>query len=182
MAVTPRATSRTSKWNLRLHIVMPHAARQPWSWLIFDVGCIRSYAAANMRGNLEEEGRVRRGREGRLRKTAAVCHLSRFRCAERKCAIWTLGSGTPIECSVQFEWLRCRLRLVRDVAASYFQRAQCPTPYTQQGARANDHGRHAACYRTSNRSETKESKSSCRTRRAGHGRGSSLTFGKMERG
>src|SRR5258706_12274919 len=47
----------------------------------------------------------------------------------------------------------------------------------QQGARANDHGRHAACYRTSYRNETPDSKSSCRTRRADHGRASSLTLG-----
>ncbi len=47
----------------------------------------------------------------------------------------------------------------------------------EQVARANDHGRHAACFLTSSRIEASESKSSCRTRRAGHGRGSSLTLG-----
>ncbi len=50
----------------------------------------------------------------------------------------------------------------------------------EQGARANDHGRHAACYLTSDRNETSDRKSSSRTRRAGHGRGSSLTLGKSE--
>ena len=36
----------------------------------------------------------------------------------------------------------------------------------------------AACYRRRNRNETPDSESSCRTRRAGHGRGSSLTLGR----
>ena len=44
----------------------------------------------------------------------------------------------------------------------------------QQGARANDHSRHAACYRLLEiRHDVR-----WRTRRAGCGRGSSLTFGK----
>src|SRR6266540_2234386 len=52
----------------------------------------------------------------------------------------------------------------------------------QPGARANDHGRHAACYLTSFRNETREPETFCRTQRAGHGRGSSSTLGGKARG
>src|SRR5260221_13276078 len=51
-------------------------------------------------------------------------------------------------------------------------------PNAEQGARANDHGCHAACYLTNDRIETTDSDSSGCTRRASHGRGSSLTLGK----
>src|SRR5260221_268536 len=47
----------------------------------------------------------------------------------------------------------------------------------EQGARANAGSRHAACCFTNHRNETPDSKFLCRTRRAGHGRGSSLTLG-----
>jgi hypothetical protein len=36
-AVTPRAIFCLSEWNHRPSLVLPHAARRPWSWLIFDV-------------------------------------------------------------------------------------------------------------------------------------------------
>ena len=55
-------------------------------------------------------------------------------------------------------------------------------PKAQQGARANDHVRHAACYRTNLRNEPTDSTSSRRMQRAGHGRGSSLTLGDFLRG
>ena len=53
-------------------------------------------------------------------------------------------------------------------------------PYAQQVARANAWSRHAACYRKENRNGDAAPVSSCRTRRAGSTRGSSLTFGKMD--
>src|SRR5258705_120146 len=56
-------------------------------------------------------------------------------------------------------------------------RVQPDDKTAQQGARANDHSCHAACYRTTLRHEASESKSSCRTRRASCGRGSSLIVG-----
>ncbi len=47
----------------------------------------------------------------------------------------------------------------------------------EQVARANASGRHAACDVTIHRNESAESEAWCRTRHAGHWRGSSLTLG-----
>ena len=48
----------------------------------------------------------------------------------------------------------------------------------EQGARANAHSRHAACYRNEKWIEEVECCFECSTRRAGRGRGSSLTLAK----
>jgi len=51
MAVTPRAFSRISEMKLQNSNRYAARARQPRSWLIFDVRCIRSYEAAHIEGD-----------------------------------------------------------------------------------------------------------------------------------
>ena len=50
----------------------------------------------------------------------------------------------------------------------------------EQDARANDLRCHAACYLTNVRNEAPDYESTCRTRRASEGRGSSMTFGSQK--
>jgi len=156
---------------------MPHAARRPRSWLIFDVGRIRSYAAACVRGDLEGEGDWHRRHGARSKGSFGGDRSRRFDRTERKRAP-TFGSGAALARVALLEQSSCRRGRVCDETSFVFSCAVCHAPYAQQGARANAWSRHAACCRKEKRNGHADPVSSCRTRRAGSTRGSSLTLGK----
>jgi hypothetical protein len=52
-----------------------------------------------------------------------------------------------------------RFQLLPRRDSPFISELSSPLRFAEQGARANDHGRHAACYRTVNLNETAESKS-----------------------
>ena len=157
---------------------MPHAARQPRSWLIFDVGRIRSYAAQSFRDDLEGEGNWHRCHCARSKGSFGGECDRRFDRTERK-GVRTFDSGAALARVALLEERSCRRGRIRDETSSVFSRQRCRAPYAQQVARANAWSRHAACYRREKRNGDADPVSSCRTRRAGSTRGSSLTLGKI---
>ncbi len=96
-----------------------HAARQLPAWLIFDVGRIRSYAAASFRRDLEDEGDWHRCHGARSKGSFGGDGGRRVDRAERK-RVRTFGSGTAFARLALLEQSSCWRGRVRDETATVF--------------------------------------------------------------